>query len=310
MFIQLKEVFYTATTILLKISLGLFFLRILTKRWQNRTFRIIIAVSVVYGLFFFFIILFQCGDPKHLADRLLTKHKCLPVGVVLGTGYGYGTINVIADWTFVLIPIAILLDSDLDRRSKISVSIVMAFGAVGSVASIFRMVFLRGTLIGHGSLSSKYLHPRLSHMILSIEPVLTHRIAVAVKVQIWTTAEPGMGIIASSIAILRPLLRKLSLDLQTTVSKSRRGSETAVDNKTATKPHTRKISLPMHKKDVQPDQIALTARSPVVEAHSAIRSPRSVDPWSPTAAESHAFPQRVTSVGMFNYKEGFGPSRV
>lgn len=43
-----------------------------------------------------------------------------------------------------LIPISVLLDSDLDRRSKISVSMVMALGAVGSVSSILRMVYLKG----------------------------------------------------------------------------------------------------------------------------------------------------------------------
>ena len=60
------------------------------------------------------------------------------------TGYVYGIINVVADWTFVLLPISVLMDSDLDRRSKISVSIVMCLGAVGSVSSVLRMVYLGG----------------------------------------------------------------------------------------------------------------------------------------------------------------------
>lgn len=57
-----------------------------------------------------------------------------------------------------LIPIAILVDSDIDRRSKISVSIVMGLGAIGSVSSIFRMVYLQGLLFhsGGGGLSRKF----------------------------------------------------------------------------------------------------------------------------------------------------------
>lgn len=62
----------------------------------------------------------------------------------MSTGYIYGIINVLADWTFVLIPISVLMDSDLDRRSKMSVGIVMALGAVGSVSSIMRLVYLDG----------------------------------------------------------------------------------------------------------------------------------------------------------------------
>jgi hypothetical protein len=72
--------------------------------------------------------------------------KCLPAAVTLGTGYLYGSLNVIADWIFVLVPITVLMDSSLDRRSKISVGIIMALGAVGSVSSIMRMVYLKGII--------------------------------------------------------------------------------------------------------------------------------------------------------------------
>ena len=145
-FIQLSEVFYILTTTFLKISLGLFFLRVLTKRWQKFIFHVVLAVSATYGLFYVFIALFQCGNPVHLADNLLNPSAthCLPEALRLTTGYVYGIINVIADWTFVLIPISVLVDSELNRRSKISVSIVMGLGAVGSVSSILRMVYLDG----------------------------------------------------------------------------------------------------------------------------------------------------------------------
>jgi hypothetical protein len=135
---------------LLKISLGLFFLRVLTKRWQTIIFHTILGVSATYGLFYVFTTVFVCGNPARLADSLVGSKQCLPTGFILATGYLYGIINIIADWTFVLIPIAILLDSDIDRRSKISVSIVMGLGAIGSVSSILRMVYLKGLLFSSG----------------------------------------------------------------------------------------------------------------------------------------------------------------
>ena len=131
---------------MLKISLGLFFLRVLTERWQTVLFHTILGVSATYGLFYVFSTIFVCGDPTRLADTFVGSQKCLPASFILATGYLYGIINVIADWTFVLIPIAILVDSDIDRRSKISVSIVMGLGAIGSVSSILRMVYLKGLL--------------------------------------------------------------------------------------------------------------------------------------------------------------------
>jgi hypothetical protein len=108
--------------------------------------QIILAISATYGLFYVFVTLFQCGNPTQLADSLLSPASphCLPSAFLLTTGYLYGVINILADWTFVLIPISVLVDSDLDRRSKISVSIVMGLGAVGSVSSVLRMVYLTG----------------------------------------------------------------------------------------------------------------------------------------------------------------------
>jgi hypothetical protein len=153
-------------------------------------FHTILIVSAVYGVFYFFIAIFQCGAPHRLLDSLLGNAKCLPDWFLLSTGYIYGIINVLADWTFVIIPIFILLESDMDRRSKISVSIVMGLGAIGSISSIMRMVYLKGLLL-NGNVN-----------------------ADAVRATIWATAEPGTGIIAASIAVLRPLFRKISTEVR------------------------------------------------------------------------------------------------
>lgn len=155
-FVQLGEIFYILTTTFLKISLGLFFLRLLTKKWQRILFRAIIALSACCGFVYIFVAIFQCGDPAELAESVLGSRMCAPEWFLLSSGYLYGTMNVIADWIFTLIPIMILMDSDMDRRSKISVGIVIAFAAVGSISSILRMVYLKGLLFGTGVVTSTY----------------------------------------------------------------------------------------------------------------------------------------------------------
>ncbi|KAL6707453.1 hypothetical protein ACN47E_004023 [Coniothyrium glycines] len=256
-YIQLSEVFYVLTTTLLKISLGLFFLRILTKRWQVRIFHAILGTSATYGLFYVFVTIFQCGDPAKVADSLLASPKCLPGPLLLTTGYLYGGLNVIADWTFVLIPISVLVDSNLDRRSKISVSIVMALGAVGSVSSVMRMVNLHGlALTGNG------LSP------------------TSIKATIWATAEPGTGIIAASIAVLRPLFRKIATGVRTKVS-SRNSRKGLSDNQS------------------DDDTIALTTTS---GKNTSIISVVDEDPWSPTVVVGQANATKVMSIQMINGK--------
>ncbi|KAF1833063.1 integral membrane protein [Decorospora gaudefroyi] len=246
-YVQLSEVFYILTTTLLKVSLGLFFLRVLTKRWQTLIFHVILVISGTYGLFYVFVTVFQCGDPTKLADSLLSLEspRCLPSAFLLTTGYLYGIMNILADWTFVLIPISVLVDSDLDRRSKISVSLVMALGAVGSVSSILRMVYLKGLSLSGNGLS-----------------------AMTVKATIWATAEPGTGIIAASIAILRPLVRKIASGMRT---------------KASSYSHTRKSSQQTE------DSIALTEQESVAQTKNMRASVYSLrsdgddgDCWSPT----------------------------
>ncbi|OSS48735.1 hypothetical protein B5807_06876 [Epicoccum nigrum] len=298
--VQLSEVFYILTTTLLKISLGLFFLRVLTKRWQTITFHSILGISAVYGLFYTLTTLFVCGNPARLADSHVGSRKCLPVGFILSTGYIYGAINVIADWTFVLIPIAILMESDLCRRSKISVSIIMGLGAIGSVSSVLRMVYLEGLL---GSQSGASLNPN------------------AVKATIFATAEPGTGIIAASVAVLRPLIRKIASDTQQRVSwyKSRKASLPGSSNKPsiARSFHTRKSSK---SKDTDRDSfIALTtvetnrtyvnddgredleaARDDKWDRESTYGGGKDDDPWSSTVTMGKASVQKVVNVQMVN----------
>ncbi|KAF2469882.1 uncharacterized protein BDR25DRAFT_189384, partial [Lindgomyces ingoldianus] len=195
--VQLSEVFYILTTTTLKISLGLFFLRVLTKRWQRRIFHTILWVSACYGFFYVFIAIFQCGPPAQLLPSLMKGSlKCLPTGFLLFTGYLYGIICVVADWIFVLIPIFVLIESDMDSRSKVSVSIIMALGAVGSISAILRMVYLKGLL--------------LSGDFITDAPTAT----------IWATAEPGTGITAASLATLRPLFRKVKEGVRSKIASS------------------------------------------------------------------------------------------
>jgi hypothetical protein len=113
------------------------------------------VVSSVFGFFYVFVSIFQCGNPARFAGSVVGSQQCLPTAIGLGAGYAYGIVNVLADWTFVLIPIVVLLDSKMDRRSKISVSVVMGLGAIGSIASIFRMVYLEGLKLSGGGISSK-----------------------------------------------------------------------------------------------------------------------------------------------------------
>lgn len=70
----------------LKIALGLLLLRVLIKRWQVLVIYGLMALSVSYGIFYFFFVLFECGNPTHFATRIIMG-QCLSKKAINGTAY-------------------------------------------------------------------------------------------------------------------------------------------------------------------------------------------------------------------------------
>ncbi|KAK4994818.1 hypothetical protein LTR66_005241 [Elasticomyces elasticus] len=173
---------YVMTTVCLKIALGIFFLRVVIKPWQRYTIYAAMSVSVIYGIFYFFMAIFQCGLPSHALDNARAEN-CLPPSVVLGLGYTHGTINAVTDWTFGLLPAFVLWDSGMPRADKLSVYGILALGAIGSISSVVRLPYVRGLIMNENFFAN------------------------AVNIAIWSVIEPGVGITAASLATLRPLLR-------------------------------------------------------------------------------------------------------
>jgi len=73
----------------------------------------------------------------------------------------------------------------MDRRSKISAGLILSLGAFGSICSIVRFRYVQS---------------------LSIDDDFFYS---AVNISIWSTIELGAGIIAGSLATMRPLLKRM-----------------------------------------------------------------------------------------------------
>jgi len=56
---------YIVTTVVLKLALAIFFLRIIPENfsWQRKAIYIATGIYTTYGLAFTFIVVFQCGNP-------------------------------------------------------------------------------------------------------------------------------------------------------------------------------------------------------------------------------------------------------
>jgi len=79
----------------------------------------------------------------HCPRRLWLISSCLAAGFA----YSISALNVIADWTFGILPAFVVKDLVMSRRQKVLVSCILAFAAVGSTATLVRLPFI-GTLQG------------------------------------------------------------------------------------------------------------------------------------------------------------------
>ena len=118
--------------IAIKISLGLFFLRIFIERWMRRTTIAIVAVSVMFSVAYLFQVIFQCGAPikgPEFWEKTLA-HQCLYKSLILGFVYTHAILMAVTDATFVILPIIFVSGTTKPLREKVMIAGILVVGAV------------------------------------------------------------------------------------------------------------------------------------------------------------------------------------
>ncbi|THX60529.1 hypothetical protein D6D06_01228 [Aureobasidium pullulans] len=175
---------YAITGVFLKISLGLFFLRIIVEPWQRMVIYICMAISTIYGFIYFGIVTFGCGDPQKFLLRTV-EQKCLSIeNVTIPASYVHTALNAATDWIMALLPIVTIWNLNMPRVTKFWAYLLLALGAAGSIVSLIRFGYVDGLRPGK------------------------HFFKQSAKFALYSTVEPGLGIAAVSFATLRPLFKK------------------------------------------------------------------------------------------------------
>lgn len=125
------EVFYTISTSVFKIAIGLFLLRITIHPIHIWIIRIIMAIAAVVGVAYTLLVIFQCNpisfwwdlDPTH-------SGTCLSASLVMYFTYAVSALNSFADWTFGILPIFVVKDLQMKRRVKVIVSGIIGLAAM------------------------------------------------------------------------------------------------------------------------------------------------------------------------------------
>ncbi|KAF2167879.1 hypothetical protein M409DRAFT_53830 [Zasmidium cellare ATCC 36951] len=218
------EIFYTLSTCLLKISVGLFLLRVAGQKLHIWIIRLVMLFAAVFGGAFFFVIVFQCWPISNWWDLDPSHKNCINPDIVIGLTYGISALNVVADWTLGLLPIFIVRGLQMSTRQKRLVAIILSFAAIGSTATIVRLPYIGSLSESFDGWNGDFLYN-------------------TVGVAIWTTVEVGVGITAGCLATLRPLIR-MAFDRLGVGSSSNRKYRPS-----GGQPHSRSRMTPSHRLD-------------------------------------------------------------
>ena len=100
-----------------KISIGYFLLRITVKRLHTWIIYGAMAITVMTGVVFFFVTIFQCNPVSYFWNKD-QKGTCVPVEVIIALTFLYSVFSVISDFTFAILPAFLISGLNMDRRTK------------------------------------------------------------------------------------------------------------------------------------------------------------------------------------------------
>lgn len=93
---------YILTTVIFKLSLAVFFLRVVNQRWQRQVIIGSVTLYTLFGTAWLFVAIFQCGSPANYGANEAAG-KCLPFQTVLRPlNYTHGVLNAVTDWIFAI----------------------------------------------------------------------------------------------------------------------------------------------------------------------------------------------------------------
>lgn len=115
--------------VLTKISIGYFLLRITVERIHNWIILVVMSLSVITGVCFLFITTFQCHPISFFWDKN-QDGTCINIDVIIAFTYLYSAFSVICDFTFALLPIVLIMQLQMNNKTKLALIPVMLMACV------------------------------------------------------------------------------------------------------------------------------------------------------------------------------------
>jgi len=185
MYFTLWQLFYVSSTVPVKASICISLLRITMKPLFRVILLALIVLSCISTLIACIVVWATCRPMAFTWDKTIDGGKCSSLEMTIALSYVVSGVNIVTDWTCAIMPALILWDVQMRRKLKISVCVILGMGAIASTATLVRL-----------------------KAIPSYRNTTDHLYGIC-EIAIWSVVEIGFGIIAGSIATLKPLFNKI-----------------------------------------------------------------------------------------------------
>jgi hypothetical protein len=182
-YFYLGEKFYVITAAFLRITVGLLLLRIAHTRAQRITIYAAILFMVLISTAFLGVVIFQCSPVEWYWDYSpadISKGHCFNRNIIKATANTHASISFASDWVLGLMPVWLLWTVQISRNKKIGVAFMLSLGLLSGVAAIIRVFYIEK--LDAANFEKNWIGLALCSVI-----------------------EPGLGIIAASVAAFRPV---------------------------------------------------------------------------------------------------------
>ncbi|KAK6065516.1 integral membrane protein [Seiridium cupressi] len=187
---------YCTTMIFSKTSIAFFLFRLTPLKPQRMTIYAALGISIFISTGFFFIAMFQCWPVSFFWTRVPGTGSCIPIDIIISVTYVYSAFAIITDFTFTILPIWLVKDLQLDKRTKFALIPILSLAALASCAVAVRLAYVQ-----------KFHDPDF--------------LWATTDIAIWSQIEQGLATTAGSLPALQPLFRKALHRLGFTSSGSR-----------------------------------------------------------------------------------------
>lgn len=123
---------YVFTVVIAKVSIALALLRLTVARIHSIILWAVIAVSVIVGLVFWFMLTLQCQPVSYFWQRLNNPGSghCMGIDHLINIAWVYSIVATICDLILGLLPAALVWNLQMNTRTKVALACILGMGCV------------------------------------------------------------------------------------------------------------------------------------------------------------------------------------